>query len=167
MKSNSTPTKELSSKQETMIAKYLDWNVVSGSGARSFHPGDIVSDDYLGECKTHMTKQSKIVFYRDFWDKIKNEAMSQFKTPVLFVDNGTQTIEFTYCVLPYSAIPFEFNSYKCLEAPYVCNHNITLGITAKSINVEDNLIYKVNWKGEFVALLNLQLFKSIVNNDID
>lgn len=94
------PTKFYSSRQENMIAKYLGWSVVSGSGARSFNPGDVRSDDFLGECKT-FTKESDIIYcYNAVWSKIFREATSVMKTPVLFVDNGSQLAKNTWCVLP-------------------------------------------------------------------
>lgn len=165
---NNVPTKEVSSKQEKMIAKYLGWDTVVGSGARSFHPGDIISEDYLGECKTHMTKQSKIVFHRDFWDKIKNEAMSKFRTPVLFADDGTQTIENTYCVLPYFAIPAK---YKSKFENMICSSvNIILttnwqGTLAHNYEPVKGLYYKVKWGKEYVAVMSLPLFKLILDGD--
>lgn len=35
-------TKDYSSKQESMVAEYLGWKTVVGSGARDFHYGDII-----------------------------------------------------------------------------------------------------------------------------
>lgn len=96
------PTKYYSNKQEKMIANYLDWEVVSGSGARDFHPGDIKSDRWIGECKTHTSSVKKITFRKDVWIKIQNEAHSQFKLPVLFVDDGSQDIRRTWCMFPSS-----------------------------------------------------------------
>lgn len=93
------PTKYYSSKQEKMIADYLGWSVVTASGARAFLPGDVRSDNFLGECKTHMQRQSDIVIYKDVWRKISEEAISVFKRPVLFVDNGTQMIKNTWCII--------------------------------------------------------------------
>lgn len=91
-------TKVYSNKQEKMIASYLGWSVVSGSGARDFHPGDIISDDWIGECKTHVKLQDNIVFYKQHWLKIQKEALSVNKYPALFVDNGSQQIDKTWVV---------------------------------------------------------------------
>lgn len=93
-----TATKVYSNKQEKMIAEYLGWSVVSGSGARDFHPGDIVADDWIGECKTHVKKQDTIAFYKQHWLKIQREALSVNKYPALFVDNGSQRIDRTWVV---------------------------------------------------------------------
>ena len=35
------PTKDFSSKQENMVADFLDWSVVVGSGAAACYPGDV------------------------------------------------------------------------------------------------------------------------------
>lgn len=88
--------KYYSSKQENLIADYLGWSVVSGSGSRSTHPGDIQNEDWLGECKTHRKSGQQIQFIRKVWDKLETEAMAKFKFPALFVDDGSQTIEATW-----------------------------------------------------------------------
>lgn len=93
-------TKYYSSRQEHMVADYLNWKVVAGSGARSFHPGDVRSDDFLGECKT-FTEESDVVYcYNSVWSKITEEATAVMKSPVLFVDNGTQLSKNTWCIIP-------------------------------------------------------------------
>ena len=91
-------TKDYSSKQESMVAKYLGWKTVVGSGARDFHYGDLIDLEWLGECKTHMKKQDRIVFYKKHWEKLPEEAMFHHKNPVLIVDDGTQRINKTYCL---------------------------------------------------------------------
>ena len=95
------PTKTYSTRQEKMIARYLGWEVVSASGARSFCPGDVRSADWLGECKTHMRPQDRVVVELSVWNKIQEEARSVFKAPVLFVDDGTQKADHTWCVFDY------------------------------------------------------------------
>ena len=90
--------KVYSTMQEKRIAKFLGWDTVSASGARDFNPGDIKSSKFLGECKTHRTVSDTIVFKYADWIKIKEEAKSVFKTPVLFVDNGSQNLEDTWCI---------------------------------------------------------------------
>ncbi len=94
------PTKYYSLKQEKMIADYLGWSAVVASGARAFLPGDVRSDDFLGECKTHTQKQSDIVINKNVWKKISEEAVSILKRPILFADNGTQTVKGTWCITP-------------------------------------------------------------------
>lgn len=89
-------TKDFSKIQESRIADYLDWKVVSGSGARDFYPGDIEGEFWLGECKTHTKPSETVVFYRTHWDKICAEAATKFKYPALFVDCGTQKVNDTW-----------------------------------------------------------------------
>lgn len=89
-------SKYFSSKQEKMIAKSLGWSVVSGSGSRNLHPGDVQSDEWLGECKTHEKPGHKIIFYKSVWDKIVDEAISKYRFPALFVDDGSQSIVNTW-----------------------------------------------------------------------
>ena len=107
------PTKHYSSLQENMIADYLGWEVVSGSGARDCHPGDIRSDQWLGECKTHTERGQKISFMYDFWNKICDEAVSKFKVPVLFVDDGSQSADHTWVLYPYTR--FEYPGLKVIS----------------------------------------------------
>ena len=99
-------TKDHSSLQESNIANYLGWQVVSGSGSRLCRPGDIISDEWLGECKTHITKDNKLVFLMNVWDKIREEAVSQYKCPALFVDDGSKQIDKTWVMFSTNINPF-------------------------------------------------------------
>ena len=89
-------TKSYSTKQEHLIADALGWKVVSASGARNFHPGDIRSSKWLGECKTHTAESSTIIFKEDTWMKLEAEADSEHLDPAYFVDNGTQSLTNTW-----------------------------------------------------------------------
>lgn len=100
-------TKDYSSKQEKMIADYLGWECVVASGARDCHPGDIITDNWLGECKTHVTTGNRIKFMFRDWDKIIEEATSKFKFPVLFADDGSQKEQNTWCMLDSKTAPIE------------------------------------------------------------
>lgn len=93
------PTKYYSERQERRIADYLGWSAVSASGARPFNPGDIKDSDWLGECKTYTKLHDTIVFKKGVWIKICDEAKSSFKHPVVFTDNGTQKLEYTWCLV--------------------------------------------------------------------
>jgi len=100
-------TKEFSNRQETMVAKYMGWKVVAGSGARPFTPGDVFNEHFLVECKTHTEEQPKIVFYRDHWKKISEEARAKNRNPILIVDNGTQRSQNTWVAMSIRSLPFE------------------------------------------------------------
>ena len=104
-------TKYYSSRQERMIADYLGWSVVSGSGARAFNPGDVRSADFLGECKTFTEPSDTIFCYHRVWTKICDEATSIMRCPVLFVDNGTQLARNTWCVVPQTIVDTIPNMY--------------------------------------------------------
>ena len=91
-------TKDYSSIQENMIANLLGWSVVAGSGAAACFPGDVISDEWLGECKTHVDPGHKIFFSKSVWDKIKEEASVKNRFPVLFTDDGTQKDRRTWCL---------------------------------------------------------------------
>ena len=94
------PTKYYSSIQENRIADYLGWSAVSASGARPFTPGDIKSAKWLAECKTHTSETKRITIDKSVWKKIATEAKGCFRSPVLFVDNGTQELDNTWAIFP-------------------------------------------------------------------
>lgn len=146
--------KEASSKQEHRIAEALGWEVTSGSGSRAFYPGDVSSDMWLGECKTHISVQPAI-FYFSVWDKICDEAASQFKRPVLFVDNGTQQLARTWCMtqttLDYEGDIFEIPINK---------------IRARSLNIDSasfdrHFVYQV--PGKEIYIMPFEIFQEHVS----
>lgn len=104
-------TKTYSNKQEKIISEALGWQTVSASGARNFSPGDVKSPNWLGECKTHTSEVSSIVFREDVWMKIEAEADSEHKDPVYFVDNGTQTITGTWAMFDYKRCSGSFEYF--------------------------------------------------------
>ena len=83
-----------------MVAKYMGWQVVSGSGSKPIEPGDVKNYNFLVECKTHTEEQENIVFYKKHWVKISEEARAKHKYPVLVVDNGTQKSNDTWVMIP-------------------------------------------------------------------
>lgn len=93
-----------SDRQEKMIASYLGWRQVIGSGAKPFIPGDVGAYDWLGECKTHTSEKTNIIFQVKHWNKISDEAMSRHRYPVLFTDNGTQRPENTWVMITFSQL---------------------------------------------------------------
>ena len=90
--------------QEKTIADFLGWSVVSGRGSRACMPGDVVSANWLGECKTHGSTDRPIHFNANVWKKISDEAAARGKYPVLFVDDGSQDINKTWCMFRYTSI---------------------------------------------------------------
>lgn len=99
--------KEASTKQEKMVANFMGWKVVTGSGARPFRPGDVKNEHYIVECKTHVDEQPNVVFVKSHWDKIKKESISTNKYPALITDNGTQKPANTWVMIPKRVITSE------------------------------------------------------------
>lgn len=97
--------RSIGSEFENLVAGYLGWKVISGSGSRPGLPGDLSSDDWLGECKTHCTAHQPISFKFSVLNKICTEAFSRHKYPVLFVNDGSQTIDGTWCMFPLRVFP--------------------------------------------------------------
>lgn len=164
----SQPTKYFSSKQEHTIADYLGWSVVVGSGARDFHPGDIISEDFLGECKTHTAPKNKITITKSVWCKIQMEAESKFKRPVLFVDDGTQSIKNTWCVIPARFMPPDFDELVSLLDSTLLHESKTI-ITFNHVDMvkimKDAHVYNTVVPLEIndmkLLLMSLQTFKHI------
>jgi hypothetical protein len=68
-----TNKKQFSAKQEKMVADYMGWKVVTGSGSRPFNPGDVNGNNFLVECKTHIEEQLNVIFYKKHWKKISEK----------------------------------------------------------------------------------------------
>lgn len=164
--SNSS-NKYYSNKQEKLIADMLGWKVVSGSGSRSTHPGDIESEDWLGECKTHKTPKHKIKFDHNVWKKIVDEAASKFKFPVLFVDDGSQTQLHTWCMFKITpGVPFIYTNYILpIRSNIVFDSSIMLE-HRKSIKSDLPVIYTINREKETIYISTfsdfIEMFKSYI-----
>lgn len=114
------PTKYYSRIQEDRVARYLNWGVVSGSGARPGQPGDLIGAHFLGECKTHTEPGHKIVFNQEVWKKLQNEAQAKFSFPVLIVDDGSQRVDKTWCLFMPFVAP-EYTKFKDYDIPIRTN----------------------------------------------
>lgn len=164
-------TKDKSSKQEKAVADYLGGSIVVGSGARQFHPGDVIYDRYLIECKTHMEIKDNIVFKKSFWNKIKDEATSQMKVPMLVTDNGSQNVKYTFCVLPYNFIHPYFRDEIIEEVSLKMNVRTNLIFQFDKIKSDlcrnDGFAYCYNldWGCDKVSVLPLSAFKQILEDD--
>ena len=106
--------KEASDKQEKMVAKYLGWRQVTGSGSRPTHPGDVLSDEWMGECKTHVSPNHKVVFKKSVWDKICEEAYAHHRSPAYFSDDGSQLSKNTWVVFKSRLLPTN-GDYKVVD----------------------------------------------------
>lgn len=73
--------KKKSKKQEKRFAKQLGGKVQKGSGAMSFHKGDVKTSELLVECKR--TDKETIRVDKKWLIKVSREAMGYGKTPAL------------------------------------------------------------------------------------
>lgn len=160
---STNPTKHYSSIQENKIAESLGWKVVTGSGSRDCHPGDVESDSWLGECKTHVKRTDKITFNLNVWKKIRDEGASKFKVPVLFVDNGTQLLEYTWCLFPASFIS---DGNRCAPYPYTVKTNLVFdGQLLRRYRIFDTpsyvTMFEVNFGGVRCCLCEFPYFREM------
>jgi len=167
--------KEASNKQEKMVANYMDWRVVSGSGARPFRPGDIGSEYFLVECKTHTKPQVNIVFYQKHWNKIAIEARSVNRYPMLVVDNGTQKSEYTWIVVPKGIITND-HVHRMINLTNTSNSGNTITFKhedAKSLYKEQYIDEAINYfedrfgEDERVAIMPLSEFKKFYEEQFE
>lgn len=157
--------KYYSTKQESLIANELGWECVVASGSRPGFLGDVYSDNWLGECKTHVNPGNKITFVFDVWNKIQDESASRFKYPVLFVDDGSQDIDKTWCM--FNTIPVVESSL-CVKYPYKYSKNVSFNSEDLSIHMKlirpssECLVYYVtNFHGKDVFIANLETFEQL------
>jgi len=165
-------TKFYSSKQEKLVAKELGGYSIGGSGAMPGVPGDVKTEDWLVECKTHTQSDQNIFFDLNVWTKIKNEAMGMHKKPVLIVDDGSQTVEKTWCLC--RANNLNLGSVISLDLPMAVRKNITCRHDKLEKALKDGTkryigafynggVFEANWAGENVIITSLATFKELFN----
>lgn len=163
----SDATKQYSNIQERRVAEALGWERVVASGARDFHPGDVRSDLWLGECKTHTSQEHKIFFSQDVWNKLSAEALSQFRFPVMFVDDGSQRLDRTWVLLESKHLPDV--KYDC-DYPSTIRKNIVFDHFdivdyIKSFNNSYLGILHVGFNDSDFTLMSFQIFEDIVKKE--
>ena len=171
-KRSPTNNKIYSDRQEKMIASYLGWRQVVGSGARPFIPGDVGAYDWLGECKTHDTEKPNIVFQVKHWNKIADEAMSRHRYPVLFTDNGTQRSEDTWVMLTFSQIdPAIVNVIEGLKNSSTKGSSVTFKSAAAKVLYKEHSIdgkfnvFKFTCGTKVVAIMPLSTFRDFIEEN--
>ena len=85
---NRNCTKFFSNAQEEKVAKLVNGKVVAGSGSPHFCAGDVITEDWLFECKCPMTERQSFSLKKEWF--IKNEREKQ------------------QLLKPYSGIVFQF-----------------------------------------------------------
>lgn len=73
---NTESTRYYSDKHEKSVCKALDAKQQSNSGAGKFNKGDVVTNQFLIECKTVMTPKNSVSIKKEWVDKNKNEAFA-------------------------------------------------------------------------------------------
>ena len=165
-------TKIFSSLQENKIASALGWATVVASGARPCAPGDIISDKWLGECKTHADRVKSIFFSYDVWKKLKQEAIFSHRRPVLFTDDGSQSLANTWCVCLRSSLEdtnaYVFVPYKTYIKKNISFDNLVQSSelrsakrTAPDMFKDAPVVFTANWGTDSVCLMPFDAFQKI------
>ena len=82
------PTRYYSKKQEKKVAKSLGGRRQANSGATAFQKGDVITDEFLIECKTK-TKDCKSFTVKEDWLlKNEEEAFAMGRESALCFDFG-------------------------------------------------------------------------------
>lgn len=84
----SFPTRTYSKKQESEVAKKLNGNCTSNSGATAFQKSDVLTEKFALECKTKMSHSESITLHKEWLEKTDKESLFMGK--------------------PYSALVFNF-----------------------------------------------------------
>ena len=75
-KADSTlPTRRFSKAQETSVAKKLNGSTTANSGATPYIKGDVLTEDFLLECKTKTTHSDSISIKKEWLEKIEKESL--------------------------------------------------------------------------------------------
>ena len=83
------PTRFFSKQQENRVAKAVEGKRTANSGATAFSKGDVTTDDWLLECKTHTEPREQFTIKKDWIEKNKEEAFQMGKHySALVIDFG-------------------------------------------------------------------------------
>lgn len=69
-------TRKYSSTQEKGIAKKIHAKVQANSGATAFQKGDLLTADFLIECKTKVAESESVSIKREWLDKLQEERFA-------------------------------------------------------------------------------------------
>lgn len=162
-------TKDFSSVQENMVANLLGWKVVAGSGAAACRPGDVINDAWLGECKTHVTPNHKILFNRSVWNKICKEASVQHRFPVLLTDDGSQKLSKTWCITYLHSVdlsnctlhPYQFT----IRSNLVFDHADLITILTKFQSADSDYLhaFELSWADSHLLLCDINTFAQLIS----
>ena len=87
MTKNKEATKWFSDRQELAVANALGGHRTPMSGASNFYKGDVVTKDWMIECKTQTTEKKSFSIKKDWLEKATEEAFSTDKSHVALAFN--------------------------------------------------------------------------------
>lgn len=86
------PTRFYSSQQEKVVANVVGGRKQANSGAGTWQKGDVVSDVFLIECKTHTDVKKSTAIKLEWLEKIREESLGMRKDAyALAFDFGPNT----------------------------------------------------------------------------
>ena len=157
------PNKYYSNIQEKLVASMIDGKQVTGSGARPFHYGDVISDEWLVECKTHTEPGHNIYFGADIWSKIQKEAIFHHRMPALVVDEGSQKSQNTWCLIHKHNV--DWSTYSLYGTKNITTKNITLrneDLQELYSTLDYSQLYSFKWNNKEVVILPLERFSEMM-----
>lgn len=73
------PTRFYSNRQEKQVAKAIKGKQTANSGATAFQKGDVITADWLIECKTSTSPKKSFSIQKEWLEKNKEEAFGMGK----------------------------------------------------------------------------------------
>lgn len=80
MTKNKNATRYYSSKQENYVAKLINGKTVTNSGAAKFACGDVISDNFIIECKTKMAPSESFTIKKQWLEGLNQDKIALSKS---------------------------------------------------------------------------------------
>lgn len=104
--------KKRSQRQEKRVAVKLNGKPQKGSGAVSFHKGDVRTAELLLECKT--TQNASLSIKQEWLEKVSKESVAYNKVPALSIEfqNIAKLVEKDWVMVPAKFLAGLIEFYK-------------------------------------------------------